>query len=365
MCGIADDLCIFVPAIVYQKITLHSHMPQRPEAVLEKLKKREFAPVYFLQGEEPYYIDLISDFIETHVLQDHEKGFNQVVCYGKDVNMGTVITQARRFPMMAERQVVIVKEAQEISDLAREDAQKLLEGYVQHALPSTVLVFAHKHKSLDGRKSLAKTLDKQAILVEAKKLYDNKLPEWVLSYVREKAYRIQPQAAQLLADYIGNDLSRLSNEIDKLMLNIPAKSEITTDHIQKYVGISKDYNVFELQAALIQRNVLKANQIIHYFESNPKSNPTIMVIVTLFSFFSKVLLAHSTTDRSEAGVAAALGVNPYFAKDYLTAIRNYPFQKATRIIHYLREADLQAKGIEAGHISDGDILRELVFKILH
>lgn len=340
-------------------------MPQRPEAVLEKLKKREFAPIYFLQGDEPYYIDLISDFIENTVLEEHEKGFNQVVCYGKDVTMGTVITQARRFPMMADRQVVIVKEAQEIADLNREEGQKLLEGYVQNALPSTVLVFAHKHKTLDGRKSLAKTLDKHAVLVDAKKLYDNKLPEWILSYVRDKAYRIQPQAAQLLADYIGNDLSRLSNEIDKLMLNIPAKSEITPDHIQKFVGISKDYNVFELQAALIQRNVLKANQIIHYFEANPKSNPVIMVVATLFSFFTKVLLAHGATDRSEAGIAAALGVNPFFAKDYLTALRNYPFQKTVRIIHYLRESDLQAKGVEAGHISEGDILRELVFKILH
>ncbi|MDJ1501664.1 DNA polymerase III subunit delta [Xanthocytophaga agilis] len=340
-------------------------MPHRPEAVLEKLKKREFAPVYFLQGDEPYYIDLISDFIEQHALPEHEKGFNQIVCYGKDVNVGTIVTQARRFPMMAERQVVIVKEAQEVSDLQREEGQKLLESYVQNPVPSTILVLAHKHKTLDGRKGLAKTLDKNAVLVDAKKMYDNKLPDWVIFYVKDKEYRIQPPAAQLLADYIGNDLSRLSNEIDKLILNIPAKSEITPDHIQKYVGISKEYNVFELQTALIQRNVLRANQIIHYFESNPKSNPAIMVVATLFGFFSKVLLAHASADRSEAGIAAAVGVNPYFAKDYLTAIRNYPLRKAMHIIHYLREADLQCKGVEAGQISDGDILRELVFKILH
>ncbi len=340
-------------------------MPHRPEAILEKLKKRDFAPVYFLQGDESYYIDLLTDFIEAHALPEHDKGFNQVVCYGKDVNMGTVITQARRFPMMAERQVVIVKEAQEISDLQREEGQKLLESYVQNPLPSTILVLAHKHKTLDGRKSLAKTIDKQAVLVDAKKLYDNKLPDWVVFYVKDKGYRIQLPAAQLLADYIGNDLSRLSNEIDKLMLNIPAQAEINADHIQKYVGISKEYNVFELQAALIQRNVFKANQIIHYFESNPKSNPAIMVVVTLFGFFSKVLLAHASTDRTEAGLAGALGINPFFAKDYLTAIRNYPFEKVLKIIHYLRIADLQCKGVEAGHISEGDILRELVFKVLH
>lgn len=340
-------------------------MPQRTEAVLESLRKRQFAPVYFLQGDEPYYIDLISDFIENNAIAEHERGFNQVVCYGKDVSVGTVITQARRFPMMAERQVVIVKEAQEIADLPRDDGQKLLESYVLNPLPSTILVFAHKHKTLDGRKPLAKTLDKKAVLVEAKKMYDNKLPDWILNYVKTKQYRIQPPAAQLLADYIGNDLSRLSNEIDKLTLNIAGQSEINADHIQKFVGISKEYNVFELQAALTKRNVLKANQIIHYFNSNPKSNPAIMVVVTLFGFFTKVLLAHSVADKSDSGMAAALGINPYFAKDYTAAARNYDFAKTARIIHYLREADLQCKGVESGSVSEDGILRELVYKILH
>ncbi|MCU0353812.1 MAG: DNA polymerase III subunit delta [Cytophagales bacterium] len=337
----------------------------RPEAVIEKLNKREFAPVYFLQGDESYYIDQITEFIENHALPEHDRGFNQVVCYGKDVNMGTVITQARRFPMMAERQVVIVKEAQEITDLARDEAQKLLESYVQQPLPSTILVFAHKHKTLDGRKPLTKTLDKHAVLVEAKKLYDNKLPDWILHYAKSKNYRMQPPAAQLLADHIGNDLNRLANEMDKLMLNVPSGSEISPTHIQQFIGISKDYNVFELQSALIQRNVLKANQIIRYFEANPKNHPTIMVVVTLFGFFSKVLLAHAATDRSESGLAAALGINPYFARDYLAALRNYPYPKVVRIIHYLRQADLQCKGVEAGSISESDILRDLVFKVLH
>ena len=325
----------------------------RPEAVIEKLNKREFAPVYFLQGDESYYIDQITDFVENHALPEHDRGFNQVVCYGKDVNMGTVITQARRFPMMAERQVVIVKEAQEITDFAREEAQKLLESYVQNPLPSTILVFAHKHKTLDGRKPLTKTLDKHAVLVEAKKLYDNKLPDWILQYAKSKNYRMQPPAAQLLADHIGNDLNRLANEMDKLMLNVPAGSEISPAHIQQFIGISKDYNVFELQSALIQRNVLKANQIIRYFEANPKSHPTIMEVVTLFGFFSK------------SGLAAALGINPYFARDYLAALRNYPYPKVVRIVHYLRQADLQCKGVEAGSISECDILRDLVYKVLH
>jgi DNA polymerase-3 subunit delta len=340
-------------------------MPQKPEPVLEALKKRHFAPLYFLQGEEPFYIDLISDFIEKNALAEHEKGFNQIICYGKDVNMGTVITQARRFPMMAERQVVIVKEAQEITDFAREEAQKLLENYSNQPVPSTILVFNYKYKTLDGRKNLAKALDKKGMLVETKKLYDNKVPDWISGYVREKAYTIQPKATQMLADFIGNDLSRLSNEIDKLLINIPTKSEISPDMVQQFVGISKEYNIFELQSALIQRDVVKANRIIRYFASNPKSNPLIQVVSTLFGFFAKVLLAHDSKDRSEAGVAAALGINPFFAKDYIAAMRNYPLQKVIHIIHHLRTADLQAKGVDAGSMEDEDILKELVFKILH
>ncbi len=340
-------------------------MPQKPEPVLESLRKRQFAPVYFLQGEEPYFVDLISDYLEKHVLADHEKGFNQIVCYGKDVTVGAVITQARRFPMMAEQQVVLVKEAQEITDLNAEKAQQLLESYVQKPVPTTVLVFAHKHKTLDGRKALAKSLDKQAVLVDCKKLYDDKIPGWIGSYVQEKGYRMHPKAGQLLADSIGNDLSRLSNEVDKLLINFPPKTEITADHVQQFVGISKEYNVFELQAALTRRDVLKANQIIGHFAANPKNNHPLQVIATLFGFFTKLLLLHSQTDRSEAGAAKALGINPYFAKDYLQAAQVYPFPKVTRIIHYLRVADLQAKGVEAGAMDEAAILRELVWKILH
>jgi DNA polymerase III subunit delta len=363
--------CVFICLLIQLKSLLLPSgsslfsMPHKPEQVFASLKNRQFAPVYFLQGEEPYYIDLISDYIEKNALPEHEKGFNQMVLYGKDINVGNLLTQARRFPMMAEKQVIIVKEAQDIPDLNREDAQKLLESYLERPLASTILVLNHKYKTLDGRKSLAKTVDKHAILVESKKLYDNKLPEWITTYLKDKGFGIHPAATQMLADSIGNDLSRLSNEIDKLLINCKDKKEVTAELVQQYVGISKEYNVFELQKAFIQRDILKANQIIQYFEANPKSNPLIVVVATLFTFYSKVLVAHHSKETTEAGLAKVLGVNPFFVKDYQQAMRAFPLMKVINIIHHLRIADLQAKGVDTGQASEGQILKELVFKILH
>ncbi len=340
-------------------------MAQKPEAVLESLRKRQFAPVYLLHGEESYFIDQISDYIEKNALAEHEKGFNQIICYGKDVNVGSVITQARRFPMMAERQVVIVKEAQEITDLNQEKAQQLLESYVQKPVPGTVLVLAHKHKTADGRKAWVKLVDKTAVLADCRKLYEDKIPGWTSAYVQGKGYRLQPKAAQMLADSIGNDLSRLANEIDKLLINFPPKSEITADHVQQFVGISKEYNVFELQNALVKKDILKANRIVGHFGANPKENHPLQVVAALFSFFTKLLLLHQQTDRSEAGVAKALSINPYFAKDYLQAASAFPPARLARIISALRSADLQAKGVDAGSMDEEAILRELVYRILH
>jgi DNA polymerase-3 subunit delta len=340
-------------------------MPQKPEVVLEALRKGYIAPIYFLQGDEAFFIDQISDFIEKNALAEHEKGFNQVICYGKDVTVGAVITQARRFPMMAERQVVIVKEAQEMGDLNAEKGQQLLESYIQKPVPSTILVFAHKHKTVDGRKAWIKLLDKTAVLVECKKLYDDKIPGWTNAYVQSKGYRLQPKAAQMLADSIGNNLSRLTNEVDKLLINFPPKTEITPDHVHQFVGISKEYNVFELQNALVKKDVLKANRIVGHFGANPKENHPLLVVAALFTFFTKLLLLHQQTDRSEAGVAKALSISPFFAKDYLQAAQAFPLQKVARVIHALRVADLQAKGVDAGSMDEEAILRELVFKILH
>ncbi|MEJ8802436.1 DNA polymerase III subunit delta [Pontibacter sp. H249] len=340
-------------------------MSQTPEGILEKLKQRQFAPVFFLQGEESFYIDTIAEYIEKHALQEHEKGFNQVVLYGKDVDVSTVLLQAKRYPMMSERSVVIVKEAQSIQDIEKEEGMKQLEAYLQNPLPSTILVFCYKHKTMDGRKGLAKAVSKHAVLLTTKKLYDNQVPAWVTSYLKQKSIKATPQAVQLLSEYIGSDLSRLANEIDKLLINLRPGATIDESVVQENVGISKEYNIFELQAALITRDALKANRIIHYFESNPKNNPLIPNLSMLFNFFTKLLTLHTQADKSEAGLKKSLGNQAWKVKDYMNAMRAYPAPRCVDIIHFIRVADLQVKGITGGDMSDADILRELVFKILH
>ena len=340
-------------------------MAASADSVIKDLRDKKYAPVYFLQGEEPYYIDLISDFIEKNCLGESEKGFNQTVLYGKDVNMNTILLNAKRFPMMSERQVVIVKEAQEISDLGKEAGDKQLEAYLQNPLPSTVLVFAYKYKSLDGRKGLAKTVDKFAVLVNSKKLYDNQLPEWVAGYLSHKNYKLSQKGAVMVADYIGNNLSRIANEMDKLLINVKNGEEVTEELIEKHVGISKEYNVFELQKALINKDIVKANRIVNYFEANPKNNPLIPIVTVLFNFFSKLLVLHGTENKSEGNIAKELQVNPYFVKDYITAARVYSVGHVAKIIHYVRQADNASKGIDSVSSSEGQILKELVFKILH
>ncbi|EMR01384.1 DNA polymerase III subunit delta [Cesiribacter andamanensis AMV16] len=329
------------------------------------MKAGKLAPIYFLQGDEPYYIDLLSDYIEQQVLSESEKGFNQMVLYGKDAPMATILNQARRFPMMSERQVVLVKEAQEIPDLAKEEGKRLLESYVKNPLPSTILVFCHKYKTLDGRSALAKVLDKHAVVVTTKKLYDNQLPDWIEQHIKSTGNTVDPKAAYMLAEYIGNDLSRLANEVQKLLLNFSEKVKIDSAMVQKYVGISKEYNTFELQKALAVRDVVKANQIVQYFEGNPKSNPAILVIAFLFSYYSKLLLLHHQKAYHEGEVAKVLGMHPFVAKEYLPALRNYPPQKVVQNISWIHQADLQSKGIIGGSISDGQILKELVFKLMH
>jgi len=340
-------------------------MAHTPEGILEQLQQRQFAPVYFLQGEEPYYIDVIADYIEENALQEHEKGFNQVVLYGKDVDVSQVLLQAKRFPMMADRSVVIVKEAQSIVDIEKEEGMRQLEAYLQNPLPSTILVFCYKHKALDGRKSLAKAVQKHAVLLTTKKLYDNQVPAWITQYLKSKGMKATQQAVLLLSEYIGSDLSRLANEIDKLLINLKPGATVDEGLVQENVGISKEYNIFELQAALIARDALKANRIIHYFEANPKSNPLIPNLTMLFTFFTKIMTLHAQADKSEAGLRKSLGNQAWKVKDYMQAMRVYPLQRCVDIIHFIRVADLQVKGIEGGDRSEAAILRELVFKILH
>jgi len=343
-------------------------MPQSPEAVLTSLRKQEFAPVYFLQGDEPYYIDQIADYIEASALSEHERGFNQMVMYGKDVEVSDVLNNAKRYPMMSERQVVIVREAQDIPDMNNKTGQQQMEAYLKNPMPSTILVFCYKYKTFDGRKALGKLLDKYAILVESKKMYDNQLPDWIARYIKDKGYQIDDKAVKMLADYIGNNLERLTNEIEKVLINYRQGDEegkITPAIIQKYIGISKEYNVFELQKALAVKDVLKANRILKYFEANQKANPIIPVIALLFTFYSKLLLVHQASDKSERGVAAVLRINPFFAREYKVASVNYPLPKVIQNIHYLRLADQYAKGIDNQVGSEPQILKELVFKLMH
>ncbi|TRX51416.1 DNA polymerase III subunit delta [Fulvivirga sp. M361] len=340
-------------------------MALTPDAVLSDLKSKKYAPVYFLQGEETYYIDLIADFIEKNVLSEAEKGFNQTILYGRDVAMNVVLTNARRFPMMSDKQVVIVKEAQNISDLNREQGQKLLTDYLNNPVPSTILVFCHKNKTLDKRKALGKIIEKQAVALTTKKLYDNQVPAWIEGYLKSKNFSATTKAVQMLADSIGADLERLSNEIDKMLINFNEPVQIDEQLVQKYVGISKEYNVFELQKALVVKDVVKANKILNHFGANPKKNPVLPVISILFSFFSKLLMAHHAKDKSERNLASTLKVSPYFVKDYSTALRYYSLANVVNNIHQLRSADLKSKGIGNTSTSEWELLKELVFRLLH
>jgi len=340
-------------------------MDSSVKKIIEDIKKRKFSPVYFLQGEEPYYIDLISSFIEANVLNESEKSFNQIILYGKDVTVATALSNARRFPMMAERQVVIVREAQEISDLNKEQGTKLLLDYFSKPVPSTVLVFCHKHKNLDKRKELGKKADKFDWVHTFKKPYQNQLPDFVYEYFSEKGFKAEPSGIQVLCEYVGNDLGRLSNEIDKLLIGKNTDETITTDYIMTRVGISREYNIFELQKAVITRNAPKVFQIVQYFQANTKRNPVIVSVAFFYSFFSKLLVAAYSKDKSERGLITELKMSPYAAKDYASTLQNYSAGQIQKAISLLKTADLKLKGVNTGSGEDeGQILQELMVGIM-
>jgi DNA polymerase III subunit delta len=340
-------------------------MDASTKKILIDLKARKFNPVYFLQGEESYFIDVISDYIESNALSDAEKGFNQVVVYGKDAAMATILTHARRFPMMSQFQVVIVKEAQEIQDLNKEIGAKLLLEYLKQPVPSTILVFCHKHKTLDKRRELGKNIEKLTTSVTSKKLYDNQLPDFVREYAHERKAPMDDQAVLALCEFVGNDLNRLANEIDKLMISLQPGESITADRVMNQVGVSKEYNIFELQKAILQKNSLTVAKIVNYFESNTKKNPMIPIVAFLYSFFSKALLASQAEDKSEKGLAIALKVSPYAIRDYSLALQQYPAEKILTNISLLKEADLKLKGVNTGSTSEGQIFRELVYRLMN
>ena len=331
------------------------------EQITTELKKQQYRPIYFLTGEEPYFIDVISDYIAEHVLQEQDKAFNQVVLYGKDTSVITVLDAVQRFPMMSQRQVVIVKEAQNLKDIDK------LQFYMEKPLQSTIFVVCYKDK-FDKRLKLYKILDKlkNVAILDSKKLYDNQLPAWITAYLSERGYQIVPAATELLKEYLGIDLNKVANELNKLMITLPVnEKKITPEHIEKNIGISKDYNVFELQKALGAKDVLKANRIINYFAGNPKDNSIVMVVYSLYTYFVKILKYHYITDKSQMSIASALGVPPNFVKDYESAAKKYSAPRITQIISILREYDLKSKGVGSSSASEGDLMREMVFKILH
>jgi len=330
------------------------------EEIISDLKKRIFKPVYFLAGEEPYYIDLITDYIEEHVLEEAEKSFNQVVYYGEDITITSVIEAARRFPMMSTHQVVIVKEAQSLKKI--ED----LIIYIEKPLLSTILVINYKYKVLDKRTKLHKMLDSQGLYFESGKLRDYQVPAWIEKYLLSRGIKTDPGACAMLTEFLGTDLHKIVNELNKLIITLPeAKPVITSSLIEKNIGISKDYNNFELQKAVGEKNILKANMIVHHFANNPKDNPLTLSIASLFSYFTKVLTFHYLTDKSKNNVAATLKVNPYFVKDYELAAVKYNVTKTIQIISMLRTYDMKSKGFGDVSSEPGDLLKELVFKILH
>lgn len=340
-------------------------MNQSPQDVIKDLKANKFAPVYFLEGEESYFIDYITKYIEKNAIPEAERGFNQVILYGKDSNMGQILNNARKFPMMAERQLVIVKEAQYLADINKEESQKLLIGYLQNPLPSTILVFAHKQKKLNGRYALAKEIKKRAVYVESKKIYENKVGEWIQDYFKGLEHEIEFKAVQLLSESIGNNLEVITNEIDKMIINFKEPTKITANHITQFVGINKEYNNFELLRAIGYRDVLKSNKIVNYFVQNPKAHPVIPLFALMYGYFVKIALIHNTNGASDSQLAGILGVPPFAVKEYRSASNNYKLGKVIDVFTYLKEADLRLKGVDSVSMSESDILRELLFKILH
>lgn len=331
------------------------------EGIIRELQAKQYRPVYYLMGDEAFYIDKIADYILDNVLTDTEKEFNQTILYGADVDAATIINAAKRYPMMSEYQVIVVKEAQAVHNMEE------LVFYLQKPLQSTILVLCHKHGSLDKRKKLAAEIEKVGVLYESKKLKEAQLPAFIAAYIKQKGFDIDQKATAMLAEFVGTDLSRLVGEMEKLIITSSKNStKITPEQIEKNIGISKDYNNFELRSALVEKDVLKANKIVKYFEENPKTNPIQMTLSLLFGFYSNLMMAYYAPEKSEQGIAAFLGLkSSWQAREYMAAMRKYSGIKTMQIISEIRTTDAKSKGVENSSLSDGDLLRELVFKILH
>ncbi len=328
--------------------------------IINDIKSGNIKPIYFLMGEEPYYIDKLSEYIEDTILTQDEKAFNQTVLYGRDVAIEDIASTAMRYPMMAERQVVIVKEAQDLAKTIDD-----LEKYVSNPMLSTVLVICYKYKTLDKRKKLVKLIDKIGVVFESKKLYENQVGQWITRVLQGKGYTIEPKANAMLVEFLGNDLSKINNELEKLQIILPKGSAIAAKHIEENIGFSKDFNNFELLNALGSKNQLKAYQIVQYFSENEKANPIIVTTSTVFGFFVKLLKYHGLKDKNPKNVASVLGVNPYFLKDYDLALKNYPMKKVSQIVTTMRSIDVKSKGVGANALPSHDLFKEMLVGIFN
>ena len=328
--------------------------------IVDEVKAGNVRPIYFLMGEEPYYIDRIAAYLEDNILTEEERGFNQMVLYGKESNILEIISNAKRYPMMAEKQVLIVKEAQELSRTIEQ-----LLPYAEQPQPSTVLVLCYKYKKIDKRKKLYKAIqDSGGIVLESRKMYENQVSEWIRKVMMGKGYRISHKATIMLVEYLGTDLNRINNELEKLQLILPRETEINPQDIEEHIGISKDYNNFELKKAIGEKDAARATRIITYFAQNPKENPFVVTISLLHTFFTQLLKYHGLSDHSPKNVAGVLRINPYFVSEFQLAARNYPMKKASQIISHLRELDLKGKGVGAQNMPQSELLKELLVKIL-
>ena len=328
------------------------------EKIIGEWKKKVFKPVYWLEGEEEYFINKVMEYAENSILTESEAGFNLSVFYGKDTDWAQVINACRRYPMLAERQVVLLKEAQQMRDIEK------LESYVENPSNSTVFVVSYKDKKVDGRTKFAKTLKEKGVLLSTKKIYDNQLPQWTEEIVHSKGFEINRKALMLLVDHIGNDLSRIENEVEKISVNLGKRKTITEDDIEEYVGISKEFNVFEFQQAIAEKDLGKCIQIIRYFDANPKAAPIQLILPSLYSFFSKVFMIHGLAARDEKAVAAALGVNPFFVKDYLRAVTRFSYPETEKVILLLHQYNLRSLGVHDAGTNDSSLLKEMVYKII-
>lgn len=335
-------------------------MTKKYEEIILDLKNNTVSPIYILTGDEAYYIDELANVFEHSLLDESEKDFNQTLFYGRDITVDDILSSSKQYPIMAERRLVLVREAQ---DIEKKDWSKF-ESYFKNPVPTTTIVICFKYKTIE--KAFLKKVDKIGIVFESKKLYDSAIPQWTINYAKTIGIKINPQISQLIADYLGNNLGKIANELSKLKLNVREAEEITINHIEEHIGISKDFNVFELQKALSVRDILTANKIINYFDANPKENPIQLILPALFSYFTKILIAAQVKEKNATNIAKAIGINPYFAKEYMSALNIYSLDKLYQIVSLIREYDLKSKGLEvAPNTNNGDLLKELIFKITH